>query len=64
MNFFHHILGAMKFKVHLQNISKVLTRAGCGGTIYLGIMREASHIFYGLILLLKGLFKSLLTSVF
>ena len=31
------------------------------GTIYLGITREESHIFYGLILFLQGLFYSLLT---
>ena len=61
MNFFHHILGAMKFKVHLQKYSEVSTRTGCGGTVYLGIMREASHIFYILILLLQGIFYSLLT---
>ena len=41
MNFFHHILGAMEFKMHLQNFSEVSTRAGCGGTIYLGITRLA-----------------------
>ena len=64
MNPSHRILGAMKFKVHLQNFSKVSTRAGCGGTIYLGITREASHIFCGLILSLQGIFYSLLTSFF
>ena len=35
----HHILGTIKFKVHLQKISKVLTRAGCGGKRYLEIKR-------------------------
>ena len=45
MKTFHRILGAIKFKVHLQNISGVLTRAGCGVTIYLGIKMEASRIF-------------------
>ena len=52
----------MRFKVHLQNYPKVPTRAGCGGTIYLGITRESSHIFYGLIILLEGVFYSLMTS--
>ena len=60
MKFFHHILGATKFEVHLNIFSKVLTRAGHGGTIYLGIMRETSNTFYGLILSLQGLFYSLL----
>ena len=57
----HPILGATKFKVPLQNFSEVSTRAGCGGTIYLGIMREASHIFYGLILLMHIMFYELIT---
>ena len=39
----------------LQNFSEVPTRAGCGDTIYLGITREASNIFYGLTLLLQVL---------
>ena len=38
----------MKFEEHLQNFSKVSTRTGCGGTIYLEIIREESHIFYGI----------------
>ena len=58
--YFHYILGDTKFEIHLQNFSEVLTRAVCGGTIYLGITREASQIFYVLILLLKGMFYSLL----
>ena len=41
----HHILGDTKFDVHLQNVSEVLKKSGCGVTIYLGITREASHIF-------------------
>ena len=40
----HHILGATKFEVHLQNFSGVSKRAGCGGTIYLGITRK--HLRY------------------
>ena len=59
--YFHHILGATKFEVHLQNFSEVSTRAGCGVTIYLGITREASHIFYNWIRLIQGLFNSLIT---
>ena len=43
----------MKFKAHLYNFYKVLTRAECGGAIYLGTTREAYNIFYGLILLLR-----------
>ena len=58
---FHYILGATKFEVQFQYFSKVSTRAGCAGTTYLGIMREAFHIFYGLVLLLQGLFYPLLT---
>ena len=53
---FHHILGATKLKVHLQKCSKVSTRTGCSGKIYLNIMREASNIFYGLIPFLQELF--------
>ena len=30
--------------------------SGYGGTTYLGITMEASHIFYGLILLLQGIY--------
>ena len=56
----HHILGATKLEVHFQNFSEVLTRASCGGTIYLGITTEEYHIFYGLIILLQGIFYSLL----
>ena len=44
-------MGTMKFEVHFQNFLEVLKRSGCGGTIYLGITREESHIFYNLILL-------------
>ena len=55
MIFLNHILGVMKFEVHLQNFSKVLTSAGCGGAIYLGVSREASRIFYDMILFLQGL---------
>ena len=61
---FYHILCAMKFKVHLRNFSKVSTRAGCGGSIYLEIIRASSHTFYGFILLSESLFYSLLTSFF
>ena len=46
----------MNLKVHLQNFSKFSTRAGCGGVIYLGITREAPNIFYGFVLLMKGIF--------
>ena len=46
--------------MHLYNFSEGSTREDCGGTIYLGIMREAFYIFYGLILLLQGLFYSIL----
>ena len=49
------------FKVHMQKFSEVLTRSGCGVTIYLWIKMEASKIFYNLILLLKVIFYSLLT---
>ena len=52
----HNTLRAMKFKVYLQNFSEVLTRAGCGGTIYLVITSEKSHIFFGFILLLQDIF--------
>ena len=38
----------MKSEVHVSNFSEVLTRAVCGGTIYLEIIREASQIFYGI----------------
>ena len=40
--------------------SEFLTRAGFGDIIYLGITKEASHIFYGWFLLMKGLLYSLL----
>ena len=56
----HHILGAMNFEVHFHHFSKAQTRAGCGVTIYLGITREAYHIFYGFILLMQDIFYSLL----
>ena len=59
--YFHNILGAMKFKVHLHNFSEVSTRSGCGVTLYLGTTREASHIFYVLILLFQSLFYSLIS---
>ena len=52
----------MKSKVHLQKKSEVLTREDCGGTIDFGITGDALHIFYGLIVLLQGLFYSLPTS--
>ena len=61
-DFFRYIPGFTKFEVHLQNFPGFFTREGCCGTIYLGITRETSHIFYGLILLLKGLIYSLVTS--
>ena len=57
MNFCHHIWSATKFKVHLQNFSKISARAGFGGTIYLGITKGAYHIFCGMFPLLKGLFN-------
>ena len=56
MIFFYHILVTMKFELHLRNFSKVSKKAGCGGKIYVGIIRESSHICYGLILLMQGLF--------
>ena len=58
---FQYILDATKFKVHLQNFSKVSTTPECGIRIYFGIMREASHIFYGFIILLQVIFELLLT---
>ena len=48
-------------KCNCRFSSKVSTRAGCGVAIYVGITRERYHIFYGLILLLRGLSYSLLT---
>ena len=44
MKKFHHILGAMKFEVHLQNFYEVLTRSGWGVTIYLGLL--GNHLTY------------------
>ena len=60
MKFFRHILGASKFEVHLHNFSKVLTRSGYGGKIYVLITREAYQIFNIFSLLLKGMIYSLL----
>ena len=53
--------GCHEVQISLSEFPEVSTRAGCGGTIYLGITREASQIFHGLILLLQGLFYSLIT---
>ena len=47
--------------MHLQNISEVLKSSGFGVTIYLVITREAYQVFYGLIILVQGLFYSLLS---
>ena len=54
----HEVLSA------LTEFYKVATSSGCARAIYLGITRESYHIFYGLILLLKGIFYSLLTLFF
>ena len=59
MKSFYNILGATKFEVHLQIFSDVSTRAGRAVTIYLGITKEASQIFYSLKLLLQALLYSL-----
>ena len=47
-------------KYTFKKYFKFSTTKGCGGTIYLGILIEAYHMFYGLILLLQNLFDSLL----
>ena len=60
MKTFPNILGATKFEVHFHIFSEVFTGAVYGGTLYLGIIRKSYKIFYGLILLLQGLFYSLL----
>ena len=56
----HHILCAINIEVHLQNVSEALTRSQYSRTIYFVITMESYHIFYGLILLIQGLFYSLL----
>ena len=57
----HFILGATNFELHLLIFSKVSTRAGFGGTVYLEITREVSQVFYGFVFLLRGIFYSLVT---
>ena len=60
----NHIVGAMKYEVHLQNFSEVSRRVGCGVTIYLGIRRESYHFKKILVLLIQGLFQSLITLLY
>ena len=64
MKMFSSYPGCYEVQSAPAEFSRVLIREGYGGTIYSGIKREASHILYGLILLMQGLFYSLLTSFF
>ena len=53
-------MGSMKLEIKFNNFYEVSTRAGFSGTIYLGITREVSNIFYGSVLFLQSLFYSLI----
>ena len=60
MKIFSAYPGCHKDQIAPSEFSEVLTRAGCGGTIYLGIMIEVYHTFNISIILHKVLFYSLI----